>query len=75
MRRPNTLWFAIFFLYFAVVVAPSASAYIDGGTGSFIIQAAIGGLLGAAVAFRGFWTRLFKRRKSEEPEKTAQNVD
>lgn len=33
----------------------SASAYIDPGTGSYIFQLLIAGLLGAAFAAKAFW--------------------
>ena len=53
-----------------------AHAYIDPGTGSYIIQVIIGGLLGAAFALKVYWekvrayfSKLFsKRTKSEKYE-------
>lgn len=52
-------------------------AYIDPGTGSLVLQAVIGVLVGAVVAIGLFWNRiklfvrnLFSRsRKSEGPKK------
>lgn len=44
-------------LFFATVSAP-ASAYIDSGTGSMFLQAAVSGVLGALFVFRGFWANL-----------------
>ena len=44
--------------------ARTRTSYIDAGSGSFIFQAVIGGLLAVAVAFRVFWRKLlgvFKR--------------
>lgn len=35
-----------------------ASAYLDPGTGSFILQAILGGIAGALVAGRLYWHRL-----------------
>ena len=46
----------------------SSPAYIDPGSGSFIFQAIIGGLLATAVVLRTFWGKIvgvFKR----EPRK------
>jgi hypothetical protein len=46
------------------VWARTRTSYIDAGSGSFIFQAVIGGLLAVAVAFRVFWRKLlgvFKR--------------
>lgn len=55
-----------------LVSARDACAYIDPGTGSFVIQLAIASLLGAAFAVKGFWKNikaffsklLFKKAKS-----------
>lgn len=38
--------------------AMSALAYIDPGSGSFILQVVIGTLLGASVAVKMYWARL-----------------
>jgi len=37
---------------------PNAFAYIDPGTGSIIIQAIIGGLVGVGIAVKVFWFRI-----------------
>lgn len=36
-------------------------SYIDPGSGSFIFQMLVGGLLAAGVVFRSFWQRLWSR--------------
>ena len=52
------------------VVIPAANAYIDPGSGSFIFQAVVGGLLAAALVVKGFWRRIVsfftKRRTADE---------
>ena len=46
-------------------------AYLDGGTGSMILQAVLGGVAGLAVYFKTKGRRIFKRRSEEEaPEST-----
>lgn len=63
------VWFTLFLLYFGLVTIPSAHAYIDPGSGSFIFQVLIGGLLAGAVAVKHFWRRIvsfFTRRSSGE---------
>lgn len=35
-----------------------AHAYLDGGTGSMILQLLLGGVAGLALAFRLYWYRL-----------------
>ena len=54
-------------------------AYLDPGSGSFLLQLLIAGLLGAGFVIRRYWskiTSLFSRSKSEEDDDTdAQHVD
>ncbi|MCA1701885.1 MAG: hypothetical protein LC808_00885 [Actinobacteria bacterium] len=62
-------------LAFSSMVLPVANAYIDGASGSYIIQMLVGGLLGVGLAIKVFWhkiTGLFTRRdtaaaKGEQP--------
>ena len=37
---------------------PVLFAYIDPGTGSYVLQMALAGLLGAGYTIRRFWTRI-----------------
>lgn len=70
------VWFTLFLLYFGVVAVPSAHAYIDPGSGSFIFQVVIGGLLAGGLAVKAFWRRIvsfFTRRHSGE--QTAGKID
>ena len=43
---------------FTGVSLPVANAYVDPGTGSFVFQAVIGGLLAVGVGIKVFWKRL-----------------
>jgi hypothetical protein len=52
-------WFALVVLCFWLLVVPAANAYVDPGTGSFIFQVLIGAFLGAAVALKVFWKRIW----------------
>lgn len=45
-------------LVLGLVLAPMAFAYIDPGSGSYIIQILAASLLGAAVAVGTFWKRI-----------------
>lgn len=75
--RSRFVWFTLFLLYFGVVAVPSAHAYIDPGSGSFIFQVLIGGLLAGAVAVKHFWKRItsfFTRHRSPR-EETAGKID
>ena len=42
----------------SMVPLPSAQAYIDPGSGSFVFQVVVGGILAAGVAVKVFWKRL-----------------
>jgi cytochrome b len=58
--------FVLAVLSFWLIVVPVANAYVDPGTGSYIFQVVIGVFLGAAVAVKVFWRRIwgFITRKS-----------
>jgi hypothetical protein len=46
-------------------------AYLDPGSGSFLIQLVIAGLLGAALAVRMSWSRIkgiFRRKEAPPPD-------
>jgi hypothetical protein len=57
-RLPKT-WFLLVVLSFWLLVVPAANAYVDPGTGSYIFQVVIGVFLGAAVAVKVFWRRIW----------------
>ena len=69
----NMVILAVILLFWSI---RKAHAYIDPGTGSYIIQVVIGGLLGAAFALKVYWkkvrayfSKLFsKRTKSDKYE-------
>jgi hypothetical protein len=56
MNRGARLAFAAVLL--AVPLLNTASAYLDPGTGSFVLQLLIGGLMGALFALGLFWRRV-----------------
>jgi len=63
----------------AIILGPlgKAQAYLDPGSGSFIIQLVIGVLLGGAVAMRAYWSKIkdfFSRNKTEDSQ-AEQNDD
>lgn len=64
----NIVRFPIFLL-FLLATANEAWAYIDPGTGSFVIQMVIAGIVGALFYFRRFFASLiskFHRGKRNE---------
>ena len=65
-------------LAFSLTVVPVANAYVDPGSGSFIVQMAIGALLGVSLAIKLFWRRLVdfftgrNRKAAKEMEQGAE---
>ena len=72
--RSSVAWLVAFVAYFLVAAAPAAHAYVDPGTGSYIFQLVVGALLGAAVAVKVFWRRIWgflTRRPVKAKDRTA----
>src|SRR5262249_45339477 len=68
--RARAFTIALLVVAFTCLFLPVANAYVDPGSGSFIFQALIGGLLAVAVAFRVFWRRVlgvFGKSRRESP--------
>ena len=57
-RRSRGATAALVFAYVLLVAAP-AHAYVDPGTGSYVFQLIIGAVLGAGVAIKMFWRRIW----------------
>lgn len=54
-----------------LIVPQAAHAYLDPASGSMILQAVIGGVAAAALAFKFYWRRIqafFGYGSSDEPE-------
>lgn len=55
---------------FGVLVPSTAHAYLDAGTGSLIVQALLGGVVGVATVAKLYWGRirgLWARGEKTEP--------
>jgi uncharacterized membrane protein len=52
-------WILVFTVCFVLLSLPIARAYVDPGTGSYVFQLLIGALLGATVAVKIFWKRIW----------------
>lgn len=67
IRLPGTI-FLSFFVVTLLLPAQEARAYIDPGSGSYVIQVLIAGLVTAGAAIKIFWRNIkgcFKRRSPE----------
>jgi hypothetical protein len=49
-----------------LIAAPTAHAYIDPASGSFLLQIVLGGLATAFVTLKVFWRRLRRRNDGTE---------
>ncbi len=59
MKNYRSVFSATIFLLFAsVILAPPAHAYIDPGTGSYILQLFLAALFGALYTIRLYWVRI-----------------
>jgi hypothetical protein len=74
--RPTEFRYALLIMAMVTCfIAPAnAWAYLDAGSGSYIIQILIASIVGVAFAFKAFWikmihsiVRLFKKKKNEQP--------
>jgi hypothetical protein len=65
--------FVVVVIGFWLLVVPVANAYVDPGTGSYVFQVLIGIFLGAAVAVKVFWRRIwgFVTRKPAQTTSTT----
>jgi hypothetical protein len=59
-HRPSHLIVRLGLLLAALAIAlpPTAAAYVDPGTGSFLVQGIIAAVVGVGVAVRMFWGRI-----------------
>lgn len=71
LRDKGLLWIMVLTvgMFFS---APKAHAYLDPGTGSFLLQMLVAALVGCAVFFRTIWARVstfFNRSKPDSKKK------
>lgn len=78
--KKGTLTVLALGLVLSLVVPPRAHAYLDPGTGSFVLQALIAGLLGALLALKLYWkqvkkaVRTFLMERKDSERKTGGDV-
>jgi hypothetical protein len=72
--RTRIVWVAVFFVYFFITM-PAAHAYVDPGTGSYVFQVLLGVLLGAVVAVKLWWRKMWafvSRKRSPKEGETGE---
>lgn len=58
----------------ALIFPPPAHAYLDLGTGSYVVQIAIATLMGGAFFLKSYWSRLknfFGKKRDDSPTKIS----
>ena len=69
--KARIFWVVMLVIAFSALWLPAANAYIDPGSGSFVFQVLIGGLLAAGVAVKVFWKRLTGLVTRRHPEQAS----
>lgn len=64
----KTSTLGLFAFVFAITWDPSAHAYLDGASGSMILQVLLGGLAGMAVFLKMYWQALLVKLGLRKPE-------
>ena len=68
-----------FMIFYFVVLTKNAYAYLDPGSGSYLLQLLLAGLLAASFAIKTFWKRVWFfvsdrfLKKKQEPEENAKD--
>lgn len=69
---------SLLLLLFLFLAAKPAQAYLDPGTGSYLFQLLIGGLLGGLFIFKQYWqaiiSAVFRRDKKPHDEPESKKV-
>lgn len=65
----------IFLLFVFFVFVPKVSAYLDPGTGSYMIQLLMGGLLGSLFLIKNYWTNIVSIIKNFFSKKNHKNKE
>ncbi len=77
MSKHQNLTFFLFLAAVYCLLIPKISyAYLDPGTGSYIVQIILAGLLSVTFMFKNFWSKLFKILSSVfSKKKVEQKID
>ena len=57
-NRTRVFTVVVLVLAFSSMVLPVANAYIDGNSGSYILQMLVGGALAVGLGIRVFWQKI-----------------
>ena len=71
-RRSTLIWLLGALLFFPLA---NADAYLDGGTGSYLVQILIGAVVGGLYTLKVFGGRIAQFFKRHKPKNTHKNDD
>jgi hydrogenase-4 membrane subunit HyfE len=74
-NRLSLIWIAILALGILAASEAPAHAYIDPGTGSYLLQLAIGSILGGLFVVKMYWKRLTAPLRRKKTDEDAQDED
>ena len=77
-RRADGLFIVLLVVLLLSATSRNADAYIDPGTGSYILQMLIAGLVGASFAFKIFWKQIrayFAGRGGKDNDQDSESDD
>lgn len=75
-RKHRIFTLTVLVLGFSLLVIPVANAYIDPGSGSYMLQMVVGAFLGISLAIKVFWhkiTGFFTGRNRAEDKEEQQS--
>ncbi len=76
MLLPKNVTVLLIFMLVAGILFPaSAHAYIDPGTGSFVIQGIIAAVVGAGFAAKVYWHRILSAITGKKPQEEDDDDD
>lgn len=74
----NFFSFSFFVFIISLFLLSPAQAYLDGGTGSMIVQLLAGGVAGAAMVGKLYWHKIktfFSKGSKDDSVSTSENED
>jgi hypothetical protein len=67
------MWIALFTIVFSFLILPTANAYVDPASGSYVFQVLIGVFVGIGLGLKLFWRKIvsiFTRSGSKKVERS-----
>jgi len=69
------LKYTVTFYLFSILCMSSAYAYLDGGTGSILLQSMLAGVAGFLAVLKLYWQKIKKIFRSKKPTQSVNSKD